>query len=323
MLIVSEMDAPHVRTVCSISRIGALLVASCIATSYAQSSDLDPANLVRQSVQNEVSSGNSRQRFRFKDEKRTPHLSQTKLIVEAKEATAGMIVKQDGRPLDPQQRQAEESRLENYVRNPEALTKKRKQEKEDAEHTERILRALPDAFLYQADGVEQGTQAVGRSGDQLVRLKFRPNPNYQPPTRVEQILTGMAGHVLVDVTEKRIAEIDGTLQKDVGFGWGILGHLDSGGRFLVQQADVGEHHWEITRLELSFTGKVLLFKKLDIRSSEIFSDFHPVPANLTFAQAVEFLKKEAAQSDAPQTAIRPANNGTQIKQQAEKACCER
>lgn len=250
---------------------------------------------MRQAVNNEMSADSSAGRhYMFKDDRKTVNLSQTKLIVECQDVTAGMIILQNGQPLNPQQQQAERARLENYVRNPEELSKKQKQEKEDASRTERILKALPDAFLYQADGIEDGTAGVGHAGDRLVRFKFRPNPAYNPPTRVEQLLTGMSGTLLVDANEKRIAEIDGTLQKDVGFGWGILGHLDRGGRFLVQQADVGGKHWEVTRMELSFTGKILLFKKLDIRSSDIFSEFRPVPKDLSFAQAVDLLKKEAA-----------------------------
>ena len=229
----------------------------------------------------------------FKDEKRTQHLAETRLIVETQDATAGMTVLQNGKPLNPQQRQEEIARLENYVRNPDELNKKRRQEREDAERTERILKALPDAFLYEADGTQEGTASVGHAGDRLLRLKFRPNPDYDPPTRVEQVLTGMAGTLLVDSTEKRIAEIDGTLQKDVGFGWGILGHLDRGGRFLVQQADVGGRNLEVTRMELAFTGKILFFKKLNIRSSDVFSEFRPVARDLTFAQAVDLLKQEA------------------------------
>jgi len=258
-------------------------------------SNVAPAQLVRRAVQNEVSANTGPGvHFMFKDQRHTAHLTQTKLIVETRDATPGMVIEQDGHPLTPQQRQAEEARLENYVRNPEELNRKRKQEKEDADHTERILRALPDAFLYEPDGTQNGSEAVGRVGDELLRLKFRPNPNYVPPTRVEQVLTGMSGHLLIDPKQSRVAEIDGTLEKEVGFGWGILGHLDRGGRFVVQQADVGNQHWEVTRMELSFTGKILVFKKLNIRSSDVFSGFRTVPANLTFAQGVELLKKESA-----------------------------
>jgi hypothetical protein len=103
----------------------------------------------------------------------------------------------------------------------------------------------------------------------------------------------MKGYLLIDVPEKRIAQINAILDKDVGFGWGILGHLDRGGRFLVQLADVGDRQWEITRMELSMTGKILLVKKLSIQSNDTFSDFHPVPSDLTFAQGVELLMKAA------------------------------
>jgi hypothetical protein len=261
----------------------------------AQQPDIPPGELVRQAVKNETSASTMADRhFMFRDEKKTQHLSRTKLIVETRDAVAGMIILQNGQPLNLQQQQAERARLQNYLRNPEELKKKRKQEREDAERTERIVKALPDAFLYEPNGTQEGTASVGRPGDRLVRLKFRPNPHYDPPSHVEQVLTGMAGTLLVDATEKRIAEIDGTLQQDVGFGWGILGHLDKGGRFLVQQADVGSKHWEVTRMELSFTGKVLFFKKLEIRSSDIFSDFRPVPKDLSFAQGVDLLKEEAA-----------------------------
>jgi Skp family chaperone for outer membrane proteins len=313
----------------------ALLVA-LFAPSVSVAADntaLTPVELVRRAVQNEVGSnqGSAGRHFMFKDMKKTPQSSETKLLVETQDATAGLLVMQDGRPLTQQERQAEEARLQNYVQNSQELRKKRKQEKEDAEHTERILRALPDAFLYEHDGTQQGREGLGAPGDELLQLNFRPNPDYNPPSHVEQVLTGMHGHVLIDIKQERIAEIDGTLQKEVGFGWGILGHLDPGGRFFVQQADVGDHQWELTHVELSFTGKVLFVKKLSIHSSDTFSDFQPVPDNLTFAQGVELLKKEAAQnhSNAPgeqQDGNQTAQNRTRsgAKEQADKTlCCDR
>jgi len=307
-----------------------ILAVACVAS--AKDGAMRPQELVRQAVNNEIGSNSgSGSHFMFKDEKKTAHLSQTKLIVETNEATVGLVIAEDGRPLSPQQRQQEEERLANYARNPEELSKKRKQEKEDAERTERILRALPDAFLYEPDGTEKGTDSSGRPGEDLLRLKFHPNPSYDPPSRVEQVLTEMQGHVLIDATDKRVAEIDGTLQKDVGFGWGILGHLDRGGRFLVQQADIGGHQWEITHMELSFTGKILWLKKLSIHSSDVFSDFRPVPPDLTFAQGVELLKKQAEQNVLGVKAEHsrdkaPSDSTGQLNNQAERdqqLCCDR
>jgi len=45
-------------------------------------------------------------------------------------------------------------------------------------------------------------------------------------------------------------------------------------------------------MDLAFTGKLLLFKSLNFKSTEVYSDFHPVPADLSFAQGVELLKKQ-------------------------------
>jgi hypothetical protein len=47
-------------------------------------------------------------------------------------------------------------------------------------------------------------------------------------------------------------------------------------------------------MSLSFSGKILLFKNISIRSDEVFSDFQRVPADTSFAQGVQMLKAERA-----------------------------
>jgi hypothetical protein len=257
------------------------------------SASYDPAEMVRKSVQNEVKSANDGStRFLFRGIKTTPKGSTTRIYVETKDATAGMVVAYNGNPLTPEQRRDEEARFGRFVTNPEELRKKRQQEKENSENSLRITRALPDAFLYEYAGEEQGSPGMGRPGSTLVKLKFQPNPKYEPPSHVEEILTGMQGYILVDPVHHRIASIDGTLFKEVGFGWGILGHLNRGGRFFVQQQQVDDNLWEISSMTLNFTGKILMFKNLNINSTEVFSGFKRVPPDITFAQALEIIKKE-------------------------------
>ncbi|MGD0179520.1 MAG: hypothetical protein ABSC15_06880 [Terriglobales bacterium] len=274
--------------------IAALALVSRVPAFSADQSSESPIELVRRTVQGEIATGNEAKAM-FTDHKGTPQGSQTKLVVETREGTAGMVVAFDNKPLSREQRQAEEARLEGLVNNPEGLKRKQRSEKEDTEHVTRIMRALPDAFLYEPDGSAVGNQEIGKPGDQLVRLKFRPNPKYNPPSHVEQVLTAMQGYVLIDANQHRIAKMDGTLTKEVSFGWGILGHLDRGGHFLVEQAEVVPGDWEVTHMSLSFTGKELLFKSISVKSDEVFSNFRPVPSNLTFAQGVDLLKKQQAE----------------------------
>ena len=262
---------------------------------FAQVPKESPVELVRETVYNENKATNGGAKFMFLDRKQTPHGTQTKLMVETNQATAGMLVAANGKPLPADQRQAEESRLNTLANNPTELKKKQKAERDDSRRTARIVQALPDAFIFEPDGTEPGRQGVGYPGDELVRLKFHPNPRYSPPSHTEQVLTGMQGYVLIDANKRRIAKIDGTLFKDVGFGWGILGRLDKGGRFLVEQGCIDGKAWEPSRMDLSFTGKELLFKSISIKSNEVMSDFRPVPENLSFAQGVELLKKQSTE----------------------------
>ena len=283
--------------------IGTLLVAmlagaagTLLVAQPAPSSQENPAfclQLVRAAVANEVAAAHDDSKHMFRSRKQTPHGSQTRLYVETREAMAGLTIAYNDQPLTPEQMQDEKSRLAGLVRDPEQLGHKHSQEQETAERTLRIVKALPEAFLYDYDGEEKGAANIGRDGGPLVHLKFRPNPEYRPPSHVEDVLTGMQGVILIDPAARRIARIDGTLFKEVGFGWGILGHLDKGGHFLVEQRDVGDGSWQVSHMSLAFTGKILLFKSLAIKSEEVFSDFRRVPDGTTFAQGVEMLEEEA------------------------------
>lgn len=250
-------------------------------------------DLVRETVAQEAASANKPEtKYIFRSRKSTPKGTQTHLYVETKDAIAGMLVDMNDQPINAQQQQAELDHLAWLVNNPDQLRKKSAREKEDADRTLRILKALPDAFRFEYCSLESGDAEMGRPGHQMIRLKFTPNPAFVPPTHVEQVLQGMQGYLVIDSTEHRIARMDATLFRDVSFGWGLFGRLDKGGHFRVQQGEVGDGTWEITAMSLRMTGKILMIKNLSMSSDEVFTDFEPVPQGLTFAQGVEMLKTE-------------------------------
>jgi hypothetical protein len=271
---------------------------------------LPPQELVRQAVAQEVTAANQQgAKHMFRSRKQTPRGSQTRLYVETNEAMAGLLIASNGKPLTIEQQRGEIDHLDGLVHNPEQLRRKHAREAEDTDRTLKIVKALPDAFRYVADGTEPGDTGLGKVGHLLVRLRFEPNPSYSPPSHVEQVLEGMKGYLLIDASARRIARIDGTLYREVSFGWGIVGHLDKGGHFMVQQADVGDGSWEITDMKLNITGKILLFKSISLISDEVLDDFQLEPANLPFAQGVELLK--AAETNLAQgtpASLSPAKN---------------
>jgi hypothetical protein len=272
-----------------------VLAGSTVLRAQEKTPDLSPSELVRVTVANELAAANHPEvHHLFCSRRQTPKGSQTRIYVETSDAIAGMLVAANNRPLNPAQQKAETDRLASLINNPDQLRRKAAREKEDEDRSLRIVKALPYAFLYEYAGTENSAPGLGRPGDTLVKLSFKPNPNYNPPTHVEQVLTGMKGELLIDTQTCRLARIDGTLFQDVTFGWGILGHLNQGGHFRVQQADLGlgDGDWGITEMNLNMTGKILMFKSLSIVSDEVLTDFHRLPNKLTFAQGVEILKTE-------------------------------
>jgi hypothetical protein len=262
---------------------------------YSQESPLKvaPGDLVRETIAHEVSAANQSQiKHMFRSRRQTPKGSQTHLYIETNDSMAGMLIAANDQPLSEQQLQGERNHLYWLSGNPEALRKKRAREKEDADRTMRIVKALPDAFRYEYAGKETGAAGLGKAGDELIKLNFTPNPAYSAPSHVEQVLEGMQGYVLIDTTAHRLAKIDGSLFREVSFGWGIIGHLNKGGQFCVQQADLGDGTWDITAMSLRITGKILMFKGITMISDETFSDFRSVPGDLTFAKAVTMLANE-------------------------------
>ena len=80
------------------------------------SSYRDPVELVRKAVQNEIKAANDDSaHFLFRGTKTTPQGSTTRLYVETKEATAGLVIAYNGKPLTPEQRHAEEARVERFI----------------------------------------------------------------------------------------------------------------------------------------------------------------------------------------------------------------
>jgi hypothetical protein len=80
----------------------------------------------------------------------------------------------------------------------------------------------------------------------------------------------------------------GTLQQDKEIALG-LAELDKGGWVEIEQADVGGHEWRIVHLKLVMNGRIL-FKSKNSNSVQDYTDFAPLPPDLTYRQAIELLR---------------------------------
>lgn len=257
-------------------------------TAFGQGQNIDAVALVRQATQNEIAStGPSKPPyFMYKDNTQYKDHSITKSEIETSEGGLARTIAKNGQPLTPDEQAQADQKLKSFAFDPEARRKKRQANHEDDQRSATLMRSLPDAFTYEVAGLTKGP-----NGDEMVHLRFKSKPGWNAPTRETRPLEGMQGDMIIDQTAGRIAEINGELFKDVDFGWGILGRLNKGGKFIIHQAPVGGGKWEETEETLRFTGKILMVKNMNVWSTETMTDFRPVPANLSTAQALELLQK--------------------------------
>jgi hypothetical protein len=260
-----------------------LLAAPRLMAQVAPAAAVDPAAIVRRASQNELHASNGNHPFRYQLHKIDENRISTKEIIETKDGDVARLIAIDDKPLDTEAQQAEIDRLNNLAAHPELQEHRHKKEKEDSDRADEMIRLLPDAFVYKYEGMVDGPNGA------CYRFNFQPNPNFNPPDREAQVYAGMTGELWIDQTQERMVRLDAHLIADVEFGWGILGRLYKGGSILVEQADVGEHHWETTHMKLSLTGKALLIKPLNFQTTEDASHFEPVPPQMGYQNAIKML----------------------------------
>ncbi|MDP9269298.1 MAG: hypothetical protein M3P27_13380 [Acidobacteriota bacterium] len=263
-----------------------LISATLLLLSWPVCAQSGAANeLVRRVIQNEDRASTSGPRYTYRLRSEKPERTVVKQMIETNEGTVARLVSVNDKPPTPEQRAADEKKLEKILHDPEEQRQRREEQQKDEARTRLMVKALSEAFLYDFDG----NDVV--SGVPVVRLRFRPNPNFDPPARETMVYRGMQGRMWIDPKEERLVKMDAQLVDDVTFGWGILGRLNKGGHFIIEQSKIGPGRWETTHMDLDFVGKALLFKTIKIKENETASDFRPVPSNLTLAQGVELLRK--------------------------------
>jgi hypothetical protein len=265
--------------------LGAATGATGQALSQNGNPAIDPAKIVRDASYNELHSTKPGRSFSYRQHKVDPKGSTVKEIVETKDGDVARLIEKDGRPLPQEEEQAEIDRLNNLLAHPEIQEHRHKKEQEDSARGDEMVRMLPDAFLYTFDGMVEGPNGL------CYRLQFKPNPAFTPPDREGEVYHGMVGELWVDQAQLRLVKIDAHLISDVNFGWGVLGRLYKGGSILVQNADVGLHHWETIHMKLNLQGKLLMLKSVDYSTTEDFSDFKVQPQELGYQEAIRLLQK--------------------------------
>jgi len=227
--------------------------------------------------------------MRYRLRKSSPRMTSTKEIVETRDGDVARLVRLNDQPLSPAAAQQEEERLNALATDPSRQRHRKQSEERDAGIVFKLLRLLPQAFLYDYAGSGQGSSGT------VEKFRFRPNPGFHPPDLETQALTAMTGELWIDAAQERVTRLEGHLQQDTDYGWGILGKLDKGGWVVIEQADVGGRQWRIARFQMKMDLRIL-FKTKNFDTTEEMSQYAPVPARLDYRQAIQMLRAEPVNS---------------------------
>ncbi|MGD0681582.1 MAG: hypothetical protein ABR990_05985 [Terracidiphilus sp.] len=257
---------------------GIMAVAQGIFCAHAQP-PIPVGQLVREVVYNELNDHVSHGYWRYWVDSHSPKESLREEFLETAEGPISRIELSNGRPLDAEGRQLEQARLHHLLSSPAEQARHRQEYDDNEKRIGRIVALLPDAFLYEYAGEENG----------CYRMRFRPNPAYPAHSIEARIFHAMSGELWVSAANKRMVRLDGRLNQDVSFGFGILGRLYKGGWFSLQRAQVSSTDWKTERFELHMNGRAILFKIITQEISELRSGFSPVAARLDLIKGAALL----------------------------------
>ena len=271
-----------VRLLCSAATVLVsiiLLGSATLSQSDSGSLGVSANDLARRVITNELKFQDDHTNWMYRLEKGQYGKKQVEEMIETKEGSLSRLLSINDRPLTAKQQAEEDQRVQELMTSRSA--KRKLQRALDAETLQgkRLFKMLPDAFVFNYAGGEGN----------LVKLSFKPNLNFHPPSLEARVFHDMEGEMWVDCKQERLAAFNGHLTQDVKFGLGLLGYLDKGGHFEVRQAEVVPGHWDMTAMSVAMTGKALLFKSFGVQKTENRRDFHRVSDDLTLTQAADIL----------------------------------
>jgi hypothetical protein len=274
---------------CAVAVLATMYGAPCVLAQP----PIPASQLVRETIYNEQHDHQRHGYWRYWVERRSQSGSSLTEQVETADGPIARLTMSNGSGLSAEAQEQERERLQHLLSSPGEQARHLRQYDEDEERIGRILALLPEAFVYEYDGEENG----------CYRLRFQPNPNYAARTIEARIFHAMSGKLWVDARFKRLARLEGRVDENVDFGFGILGRLYQGGWFRLERVQVSPTDWKTKSLEVHMNIRALLVKSFARETSETRGGFAPVPAGMSLAQGMALLDKEQAQLQA--MSVRP------------------
>lgn len=182
----------------------------------------------------------------------------------------------------PAETKEEDDRHQELLKNPSGRRDIQKQRDDDDRKMEELLRIIPEAFVFEDRGKEGESETIA----------FHPNPRFKPKTYEQRILHALEGMVFVDLHDKRIVRLSGSLRARIEFGYGLIGHVEQAGTMDIQRVRLPVGVWKISAETIDMEGRLAIFRTIGKHRDESRTGFEPVATDTTFAQALNEIGKK-------------------------------
>lgn len=255
------------------------LIVSMAAVGRAQTPPISAAQLIHEVVFNELADRAPQRKWIYRIDKREGNQTLTEEQVDTIDGPFYRVLAINGAPLDAAQLQQDNLRMDRLLHDRSQQLKLKQAHEEDEKKLETLMRVMQDAFLYDYDGVDGN----------FVRIKFHPDPNYNPPTYEARVAHSLGGTALIDLEQKRLVKVSGQLLSRVDFGYGLLGHIDQGGNIEIGRTRVAPSQWKTALINIQLSGRLVFFKTISKQEYETRSDFRAI-GDLSPAEASQLLR---------------------------------
>ncbi len=226
--------------------------------------------------------------LRYREHTRDSKGDHVRDMVESREGPVARLILKDGRPLTPEEDQAEHDRLQAMLDSPAAFAKHVKNDASGKKMASDLIKLMPEAmeFSYAPGQPQRAERQAGPDDPPEIVLDYKPNPEWTPPNTTSEALTGLEGRVWIDPQARILTRMEGTVFRGVNFGL-FLAHIYPGGKLTFEQTKVSNQRAIFTHFTEHLNIRVLV-KALKEDSEIEASQFTPVP-EMSYQDAVKLL----------------------------------
>lgn len=206
--------------------------------------------------------------------------------MESRDGSVARLISRDGHPLTSEEDAEERQRLNDLINSPSMFEKHHKRNVSARAYSSELIKLMPGAMIFTyAPGQPQ---PPGATAPQVV-IDFKPDPKFQPPSMVAELLTGIEGRLWIDSRLHVVTRGEAHVVRAVNFGWGMLAHIYPGGTVEFEQTPVGDGHWIYSHLNEHLKIREVMVKTVTENTTMTASRVQRPPSLLSYEDTIRKL----------------------------------